>query len=142
MNKKTKGVNYYSILETCKIFACQRLVNSILLHFSAAYLKSLTPSSFQCIVKLNEFNGFMEPQCCLWIFWSCHISLHFRIALTTRWLSLYIHIQLTQYKCYRLFFPYLGLQHFMIPWACMIATGSTIFTGLLVIMPSHTRDCG
>jgi len=46
---------------------------------SAAYLKSPTPSSFQCIVKLNEFNGFMKPQWCLWIFWSCHISLHFRL---------------------------------------------------------------
>jgi len=33
MNKKTMGVNYYSILETRKIFACQRLLNSILLHF-------------------------------------------------------------------------------------------------------------
>jgi hypothetical protein len=29
----------------------------------------------------------------------------------------------------------------MIPWVCMIGTEFTIFTGLLVIKPSHTRDC-
>jgi len=46
---------------------------------SAASLKSLAPASFQCTAKLNEFIGFRGLQCCLWIFWIWHISLHFRL---------------------------------------------------------------